>query len=161
MTYNLYIVYPMLVMLKVVAVACLVSEQTFCSQVATVLQLPLDAPAMSKPGIYVLQGLGQEPLTEGLAELTTDRDRWMEVARIAFPMYQGQLNQVGSSHTQWPRVRRHEGNRIQVRPSAALWLHDGLRHARGTSRGLLAGRARRRDARLYRSSQATLRREHE
>ena len=53
--------------------------------VATVPQLPLDAPAMSKPGIYVLQGLGQEPLTEGLAELTTDKDRWMEVARIAFP----------------------------------------------------------------------------
>ena len=49
------------------------------------LPAALDSPAMSKAGIYVLQSLGQKLYTGGLAEVTTGRDWWMEVARIAFP----------------------------------------------------------------------------
>ena len=41
---------------------------------------------MTKPSIYVLQGLAQEPLTNlsGCSRLS-DSERWMEAARIAFP----------------------------------------------------------------------------
>ena len=40
----------------------------------------------AKPGIYVLQSLAQEPLTNlsGCSQLLGS-ERWMEVARIAFP----------------------------------------------------------------------------
>ena len=61
------------VVMRVVAAACLVSERMIGSPEASLPELPLNTLAVSKCGMFVLQRLRQERLTEGLVELTSDR----------------------------------------------------------------------------------------
>ena len=67
----------------------------------------------AKPGIYVLQGLAQEPLTNlsGCSQLLGS-ERGMETARIAFP----DLRTLQGAEAKWqPFIHRFSGDIRQAR----------------------------------------------
>ena len=66
---------------------------------------------MTKPGIYVLQGLAMQPLTDlsGTPQLSED-ERWMEVARIAFPKQRNEQEVIAQ---QQRFIDRFQGSRSE------------------------------------------------
>ena len=66
---------------------------------------------MTKPGIYVLQGLAMQPLTD-LSETPqlSEDERWMEVARIAFPKQRNEQEVIAQ---QQRFIDRFQGSRSE------------------------------------------------
>ena len=66
---------------------------------------------MTKPGIHVLQGLAMQPLTD-LSETPqlSEDERWMEVARIAFPKQRNEQEVIAE---QQRFVDRFQGSRSE------------------------------------------------
>ena len=66
---------------------------------------------MTKPGIHVLQGLAMQPLTD-LSETPqlSEDERWMEVARIAFPKQRNEQEVIAE---QQRVIERFQGSRSE------------------------------------------------